>query len=678
MNQVNIPQSDYRAEIDGLRAFAVLSVVIFHAFPNYLSGGFVGVDVFFVISGFLITGHIFEKLETGSFSFSDFFSRRVRRLFPALILVMGSSLVFGWFSLLADEYAQLGKHIASGAVFVLNFVLVGESGYFDNAAEAKPMLHLWSLAVEEQFYIIWPVVLWLAWKHKLNTLTITVFVMVVSFVINIKFFDSNPIETFFFPISRFWELLAGSVLAWLMFYKKEALSSVETFTNKYFLSVFDSKPVMKGDIVISNVLAFLGFLLLLYGVTSIHEGLAFPSYWALIPVSGALLVIAAGSKAWLNRVLLMNPVLVWFGLISYPLYLWHWPILSFLQIIIGEAPNDGMKILAVFLSVILAWLTYIFVEKPIRLKSIKISNIFYLIFLVMLLGVSGFYVYKNSGLQERSAVLAFESNLDELTRTVAKEDKCLNFLGLQDSKFDYCKVGSVGKEGAIAIIGDSHAHASFPGISESLEKYDITTVLLANSSCPPLEGSPWGRSDKEIRFCAERVEQILSTVEKIDNLKIVLIFTRGTTYWTGTEPAKIDSVPTNLTIESYFSGLQRTFNRLNEMNLKIVYVTENPELAYQARACLPRPFNLNVGRRCEQSLDNVLGRQKEYRDYLSKVEGVDVLDANDAFCDRDRNRCFAVDASGRLLYTDDDHLSVFGSERQFDKVIKPYLEKIEF
>ena len=190
VNQVNQEnpkyQSNYRAEIDGLRAFAVLSVVAFHTFPAWLKGGFIGVDVFFVISGFLITSQIFENLDKKQFSFTDFFGRRIRRIFPALILVMASSLAFGWFVLLADEYTQLGKHVASGAAFILNFILVDESGYFDNAAETKPMLHLWSLVVEEQFYIIWPLVLWFAWKRQFNFLTITLVVAAISFYLNLE------------------------------------------------------------------------------------------------------------------------------------------------------------------------------------------------------------------------------------------------------------------------------------------------------------------------------------------------------------------------------------------------------------------------------------------------------------------------------------------------------------
>ena len=189
MFQAHAPNTalTYRPDIDGLRAFAVIAVVTYHAFPALLPGGFVGVDVFFVISGFLISSILYSNLEAGRFSMLDFYGRRIRRIFPALILVMSACYALGWFVLLPDEYAQLGKHIAGGAGFVQNFVLWSESGYFDNAAETKPLLHLWSLGIEEQFYIVWPILLWIAYRLRLNLLSMTILIAVISFVLNIKF-----------------------------------------------------------------------------------------------------------------------------------------------------------------------------------------------------------------------------------------------------------------------------------------------------------------------------------------------------------------------------------------------------------------------------------------------------------------------------------------------------------
>ena len=215
----------YRPDIDGLRAVAVLSVVAFHAFPRWMPGGFIGVDIFFVISGFLISTIIFENLEKNTFNFIGFYARRIRRIFPALLIVLIFSYAFGWIALLADEYKQLGKHIAAGAGFVSNFVLWGESGYFDNSSDTKPLLHLWSLGIEEQFYIVWPFVLWLAWKKRFNLLTLGILVWLTSFYLNIQGVKKDVVATFYSPQTRFWELFAGSILAWCVLHNKNTFSN---------------------------------------------------------------------------------------------------------------------------------------------------------------------------------------------------------------------------------------------------------------------------------------------------------------------------------------------------------------------------------------------------------------------------------------------------------------------
>jgi peptidoglycan/LPS O-acetylase OafA/YrhL len=383
----------YRPEIDGLRAFAVISVVVFHAFPNLIKGGFIGVDIFFVISGFLITGHIFEKLDEDRFEFLDFYARRIRRIFPALILVMISSLAFGWFALLADEYAKLGEHVAGGAAFILNFMLVYEAGYFDTAAETKPMLHLWSLAVEEQFYIFWPAFLWIAWRFKFNLLTITILVAIMSFYLNIRFVQSKPIQTFFWPVGRLWELLSGSAVAWLLLYESEALSRIRLGIDRILLKIIYSKKITADGSTFSNLTSIFGILFLIFGVFGINEDLAFPSQWTLIPVLGAILIIMAGSKALFSRLFLMNKLAIWFGLISYPLYLWHWPILSYLKIIEGDSQNINLRGAVLVLSISLAWLTYKYIEAPIRFGMLKRRISAFLIgFSLFLVGVSGYYI----------------------------------------------------------------------------------------------------------------------------------------------------------------------------------------------------------------------------------------------------------------------------------------------
>ena len=207
----------YRPGIDGLRAVAVLAVVIYHAFPTALPGGFSGVDVFFVISGYLISGILFKSLAQEKFSFAEFYARRIRRLFPALVVALFLTLAIGYYYLLSDEFEQLGKHVAASCVFIQNIVLLKESGYFDTAADLKPLLHLWSLAVEEQFYIFFPPLLILLWKKKWPITWILAAFLLFSFFANLVISVKNNAADFFLTPYRCWELIAGAMLAWRHF-----------------------------------------------------------------------------------------------------------------------------------------------------------------------------------------------------------------------------------------------------------------------------------------------------------------------------------------------------------------------------------------------------------------------------------------------------------------------------
>ncbi|HJW02870.1 MAG TPA: acyltransferase, partial [Azospira sp.] len=291
----------YRPDIDGLRAVAILSVVVFHAFPANLRGGFVGVDIFFVISGFLISNIIFRSLQRGDFSFAEFYAHRIKRIFPALIVVLTASFAFGWFALLPDEFKQLGKHMAAGAGFVQNFVLWNESGYFDTASELKPLMHLWSLAIEEQFYLIYPLLIWAAWRVRLNALALVVALGCLSFGLNVLEIREAPVKTFFVPQTRYWELLAGAVLAYLQLFKQGQFAPA--LSRPPALSAYRQR-------LLNNLLSACGLLLILLAVITIHKGRAFPGWWALAPVMGAFLLILAGPQAWVNRRLLANRLMV--------------------------------------------------------------------------------------------------------------------------------------------------------------------------------------------------------------------------------------------------------------------------------------------------------------------------------------------------------------------------------
>jgi peptidoglycan/LPS O-acetylase OafA/YrhL len=279
----------YRADIDGLRAVAILPVVAFHALPGLLPGGFIGVDVFFVISGYLITSIILSSLRSGSFTIAGFYSRRVRRIFPALGVVLVACLAVGYRFLTSDEYRQLGQHTLGGAGFVQNLLLWYDVGYFDNASETKPLLHLWSLAVEEQFYIFWPLLLALVVRCRVRVTWFVAAVAAVSFAVNVALVDRSPSAAFYFPVPRFWELMAGALLA-------ELVSR-------------PGQPLARWP----RVQSLVGLALIVLSCAVLDQKHSFPGFWALLPVAGATLVIAAGSSSPVNQLLLANRPMVWIG-----------------------------------------------------------------------------------------------------------------------------------------------------------------------------------------------------------------------------------------------------------------------------------------------------------------------------------------------------------------------------
>lgn len=649
MNQSSPYKSPYRSEIDGLRAFAVLSVVAFHAFPSWLKGGFIGVDVFFVISGFLITSHIFENLDKGQFSFTDFFGRRIRRLFPALILVMACSLAFGWFALLADEFAQLGKHVASGAAFITNFILVDESGYFDNASETKPMLHLWSLAVEEQFYIVWPFGLWLAWKRKYNLLTVTVLVALLSFYLNLRFVKSHPIEIFFLPLGRFWELLSGSILAWLFLYKSEILSKFKLRVDKFLVRVVHSKEVEADGSTASNLMAFVGLLLLAYSVIRIDESFSLPSEWALIPVLGTVLVIASGSKALLNRIFLMNPIAVWFGLISYPLYLWHWPILSFLQIIDGELPHRDARIGAILLSILLAWLTYRLLEMPVRrfgywrFKTVSLSVS------LTLIGLFAFAVHKTEG---RILPLTPKQAAADTAKASPKRKDCHFPLKNDFSERSVCEYFHTKK--LVAVFGNSHSVELAFGLAQVLKDFGYGVRHHTMSGCAHNFGST-KVTDKQ-KICAAWQSEVVKELVLDDSISSVIVSYRN---------------------EGYLNNVSRR-KSIVEMLRKLVEANKDVVLVLQA----PMPskhINSYIRKEVFGIKSSVKGRTKEdwFNMYSAKNDllkelprAVKVYDPSDVFCDlRD---CYVV-KEGVAMFFDGDHMSVKGAELVAKELV-PMLE----
>ncbi len=468
----------YRPDIDGLRAISIFAVVGFHAMPEYVTGGYVGVDVFFVISGFLISSIIFQALEKGEFSFFEFYARRIRRIFPALFLVLSAALILGWFTLLADEYSQVGKHVAAAAAFVLNFVLRVEAGYFDTAADLKPLLHLWSLAIEEQFYLLWPAFLVLAFRFRPAVPGLILVILFASFGYNVSRAFSAPVSAFYFPHSRLWELLIGATLAYAAIYGPSRLETVL------------AGPVGGGRVQRRDLISCLGGLLIGLAIVVLDRQSAFPGWWALLPTLGTLLLIAAGPTAWANRSVLSSPILVFFGLISYPLYLWHWLLLSIARIHWTGAVPVAVVAGAVALSVILAWLTYQFFETPIRRRPLnQIAPV--LACAILLVGVAGYVIRANDGIPSRTtASLATDFDAPRLDREHAaaiRSGRChINEPSQTFEDFrsgiEKCLTVVPGKPN-ILVLGDSHAVDIWLTLSRAYSQYNF--LQATGAGCDP-------------------------------------------------------------------------------------------------------------------------------------------------------------------------------------------------
>ena len=313
----------YRPDVDGMRALAILSVLFFHAFPESLPGGFVGVDIFFVISGYLISSIIFRGLTLGSFSFFDFYARRVRRIFPAVTAVLLGSFLLGFYLLSPEELQDLVRESPYAAFFLENWRLyVTTGGYWETATELKPFMHFWSLGVEEQYYIFYPLICFLLWKVSAKRFLLSLLVMLtISLVLCLYDTYNDPVRAFYSLHSRFWELLIGGVLAYVELQWPQ-------YKEKFGLVSKDS------------LISALGVALILLSIIFFEEGKDFPGWRAIFPTLGSVLIIAAGSEAWLNKYLFSNRIAVFIGLISYPLYLWHWPFISiFINNLAGDTPQ---------------------------------------------------------------------------------------------------------------------------------------------------------------------------------------------------------------------------------------------------------------------------------------------------------------------------------------------------
>ena len=678
----------YRADIDGLRAVAVLLVIGFHAFPSLIRGGFIGVDIFFVISGFLISTIIFSNLESNSFSFIEFYSHRIRRIFPALLLVLITSFTLGWFVLFADEYKQLSKHIAGSAVFISNFLFWKESGYFENSAETKPLLHLWSLGIEEQFYIIWPLVLWFFWKKRFNLLTIVIVVTIVSFMIGLSKVRDDKVAAFYLPQMRFWELLIGSVLAYIMLYKQNTFLKFRNNLDIWLYQIIYAKASESNEKILHNIQSLLGIILITIGVLIITKEGRFPGKLALFPTIGTALIISAGAKAWLNRLILSNRLLVWFGLISFPLYLWHWSLLSFANIIKSGVLSFEIKIVIIMISILLAWLTYKLIEKPIRFGGRRKIKLIILIMLMNIVGFIGFSCYWLEGLPLRSYPLKYQTYTQSMVRT-PREIECFEVPYVHSKKDNwFCNLGNKDIKPKFFAYGDSHALSLLP----ALEKYSIenkTNIIFTGiSSCPPLLEIQSLTGEERIKQgnCKELNERIFNFVRD-NKISSVLLIGRWSIYTGGgtIKPDDVGFISSNNTREitkesskiAFEYALKQTIEKYRNIGVRVYLFEDNPQQIHEPKEALRQSNSTDdsinrLSVSIEEHKNNQSWVSNKFMDLDKKM--VTIINFDNVLCN---SSICQLSHGGKMLYFDDDHLSVYGSMFVYQNLQQALLNKNE-
>jgi peptidoglycan/LPS O-acetylase OafA/YrhL len=489
------PTDKYRPDIDGLRAFAVISVVLYHAFPQAVRGGFVGVDIFFVISGFLISSILFAEMTEHRFSFAIFYGRRIRRIFPALAVCLAAVLAYGFVSLTPPELAQLGRHVFFGAGFLSNIALWSESGYFDGAATFKPLLHLWSLGIEEQFYILWPALLWVVFRIKAKVGRLLAVLFLASFAINVALSITDISAAFYLPVSRFWELLAGAALAW----RRQIVLSLN----------------------VRSWISFAGLGALVTSTAVFTAEMRFPGWLALLPVAGAVALILAGPDAAVNRTVFSNRAVVFVGLISYPLYLWHWPLISYAYIIrMGKPPTPLMATGLVAASFLLAWATYRFIEYPVRFGAHRHRRTQIVAACIVVLGACGLAVWTNIGFPDRFPSLP---GIDIRKIGEAKRDadiKPPKAMKMTDHGWIWVVEFGHG-ERKVALSGDSMVGHYAPRVQQLADEGRLAanTYFVTGPMCPPVPGVI--RQDVFAR-CA-KLPGILSDLARREKVQSVIL-----------------------------------------------------------------------------------------------------------------------------------------------------------
>jgi peptidoglycan/LPS O-acetylase OafA/YrhL len=660
----NISYADYRPDIDGLRAIAVLLVILYHFFPDRVNGGFIGVDIFFVISGYLICGNILKDIDNNNFSLLSFYYRRIRRIFPSLIVVSIVVLIISCITLFPIELRSLGKHIIGSSLFISNIISYIEIGYFDSNSRLKPVIHLWSLGIEEQFYLILPLLLLLSAKKRFNIATIIFIMFSLSLIANITQYRLRPVFNFYCPFTRFWELLFGTLLSAL---HRQIPSFITNNLNRYnniFKNITTKNHIDASKNALINyknnnlslfndLSSFLGFILIIIALIFVGQHSHWPGLLALLPVIGTVLIINGNSQAYINQKILSNKIFVNIGLISYPLYLWHYPLSSFIYIFYGDISSQflffstfTLKIFLIVLSFLFSYFTYKYIEKPIRFHTNNKKYVNILIFFLLMICLSGIIIFNNDGFKQRKLATKQADQLNQLSYYPVINDNCLNFNYIKSSTVSKCSISKTNFEKTIAIVGDSHAISAYFGFEKLSNNYGFNTILLT-----------WYVPSGELisHKLAKNFPLIFDILLQHNDIATIILFLRGDIYFS------------SISFSDYKNSLQK-FVDLMISHRKDIYIANiNPDFPFVLNSYLSRPF-VNVNPKQPLVLkNNIINKHKIYDDLLSEIKGAKLLDVRSIFCPTDT--CILFSETGLPLYFDSNHLSEFGSEYQAKKII---------
>jgi peptidoglycan/LPS O-acetylase OafA/YrhL len=642
----------YRPDIDGLRAIAITTVLMSHALPEVIPGGFIGVDIFFVISGFLISSIIFSHVENGDFSYVGFYAKRIKRIFPALSIVLAATLFIGFIVLSPVELKTLGVMTFASSVFSGNLEQIRVSGYFDTISEYKPLLHLWSLGIEEQFYLVYPIIVVLMWR-RMGLITILILVFLSSFLLSAYLSYSggmtgrwvDNVLAYYFPFSRLWELMIGGFLA---------------FIRMHHPSLLRWRP---------DIQSITGLSLIVIGLIVTSAAVPFPGTVALLPALGAFLLISAGSQAVVNKWVLSSRMMVWIGLISYPLYLWHWPLLSFVSIMEGGMRTTAQSMIAVVLAVVLAWMTFVFVENPIRFRIHSRRVPIALCVVLFSIGSAGLAMKLMGGLPSRAVV-----QLNAMDNVVADASPllkpgCRGLLPSYIAEIADCQIDKRGKP-VFAVLGDSKASALFPALVKASTDHGRWMIIGGNGSFgAPI---PIISNDKAYEKFQPLTLAAVETVTNNHDIKVVVLITAIR------EMFQVDNMLTdmpnnNLELESATDGLQAVVHRIVSSGKKIIIVTDNPPHA-DPIGCMHRLTRFSIlnlmfihkpNPNCEIDKTVFNHRARKYFTLLTTVmnrynRSVLIYDTRPFLCSVKGTSC-PSEMNGHMLYSYGDHLSAYGA-----------------